>query len=73
MADKKKFTPAELAAFNMGYKAAMGILKDTLLLWSKAEETHSACRCSHCTALREIAVMKYLYIYPERGPTSGSK
>ncbi len=61
MARKQKvFSAEELAAFNMGYKAAMGVLKDLLVRWSEAAEAHAACSCSHCMALREIGKMKYL-------------
>ena len=64
MAEKQKIlTPAELATFNMGYKAAMGVLKDLLAQWILTEETHSACRCLRCMALREIATMKYISPY----------
>ena len=56
----RMFTPAELATFNMGYKVAMGVLKDHLLQWSQAEEEHAGCSCTHCTALREIGKWKYI-------------
>ncbi len=68
---QKILAPAELATFNMGYKAAMGILKDLLTQWIQAEQTHSACQCSQCNALREIATMKY--IGPEAISSSESK
>jgi hypothetical protein len=64
MSEKQNvFTAAEFAAFNMGYKAAMGVLKDHLVRWSQAEEVHATCSCSHCIALREIGRMKYLSPY----------
>lgn len=68
MAEKQKtLTAVELAAFNMGYKAAMGVLKDHLVRWSQAEEGHAACSCSHCMALREIGKMKYISPYQISG------
>ncbi len=64
MAEKQKvFTASELLAFNMGYKAAMGVLKDHLLQWSQTEEVHGACSCTQCMALREIAKIKYISSY----------
>lgn len=48
-------TDAEIKAYTAGYTIAMRHMRDIVLNWAEARESHQECECSYCKILRELA------------------